>query len=112
VVDEARRPHAHRRPNNLTIKPDGDDIAGEAMVFALPSPLASSAPPSTSASPLHVSVARPPGNLGPSLSLTEGDRKRLVELQANGLSHRAIAVTMKLPKATVTYALKRPAAAL
>jgi DNA-directed RNA polymerase specialized sigma24 family protein len=44
--------------------------------------------------------------------VTEGDRKRLVELQANGLSHRAIAVTMKLPKATVMYALKRPAEAL
>jgi hypothetical protein len=58
-----RRLHAHR-PNNLTIKSDGDDIAGEAMVFALPSPLASSAPPPTNASPLRVSAAWPPGNLG------------------------------------------------
>jgi DNA invertase Pin-like site-specific DNA recombinase len=43
--------------------------------------------------------------------LTDGDRRRLVELQAQGMSHRAIAVTMKLPKATVTYALKRAASA-
>ena len=39
--------------------------------------------------------------------LTEKERAKLQELHAQGLSHRAIAVRVKLPKSTVTLALRR-----
>ena len=44
-------------------------------------------------------------------SLTSGDVARMVVLQQQGLSHRAIAVCVHVPRPTVTLALKRAAAA-
>ncbi|ABS26857.1 recombinase family protein [Anaeromyxobacter sp. Fw109-5] len=43
--------------------------------------------------------------------LTSGDVAKIVALQAQGLSHRAIAVRVHVPRSTVTLALKRAAAA-
>jgi DNA invertase Pin-like site-specific DNA recombinase len=98
--------------DNLTLTPDGDDIAGEAMVFAL----ALAAKIERTAINERIAAARKRCKAigkpwGRPSRFTTADREKLRELQAQGLSHRAIAVAMKLPKATVTYALKQAAAA-
>jgi len=98
--------------DGLHLKPGSDDVTTTVLLFAfsLAAKLERAAINDRIAAARERLEAegRPWGR--PS-SLTTGDVAKMVELRDQGLSHRAIAMHVHVPRSTVTLALKRAAAA-
>lgn len=98
--------------DGLHLKPGADDVTTTVLLFAF----SLAAQLERGAINDRISAARERieaegGAWGRPRRLNEREHARLVKLRDSGLSHRAIAAKLKIPKATVTLALKRADAA-
>ena len=96
--------------DNLTIRPGGDDIVSETLVFAL----ALAARLERAATNDRISAARERLEAegrpwGRPCRLSQADRVRLRALRQEGRSLRDIAIAMKVPRSTVARALAKVA---
>ena len=112
VVDEFRRAGCTlvAVADNLTIRPGGDDIVSETLVFAL----ALAARLERAAINDRISAARERLEAegrpwGRPSKLSQADRARLHALRQEGRSLRDIAIAMKVPRSTVARALAKGA---